>query len=522
MLANNTINGINYSKNININMSYANSVLQCLYTLSSIREYFLNQQSIVNFHNFKMPLSKSFYLLLQSLQNGFIGDSTNTIDSYQIYANGKESALKTDPYHFLFYFLEQLHWENNKPSNQFYNYSQLENTEINSRKNDNYMYNLFCSFFQSTQNSIISEKFYNIIKFKTICNQCNNTFYKYGMRKAFKFDIEDYFRFRNEAIPEKANNPKLDLDECFRCYTGGISAFCPWCQRNCATEYKKIWSASEILIIYFHRINHPFRGDVDFRSIISISNYFSTDNIKNNSNLLNTTYSLKACISFANNNKYFVDCFIPCNNNVGGIWMRYMDGEKKILGDVEMEIHEFEPQLLIYELDNFQKKNNANFMGIILKMMQQQQNFRQAMDNFNRMKASQKIQFQMMNFNPRNNNLNINCNINTVNNYNPMNQDVSNAFFFELKFICVPESGDQRETPANTIKVQTKKDDTINKAILNFFTKLAQEQNSIKYFKFNDTILDKSSQKTLEESNINSKSIIKAIKSQYFKEFINQ
>ena len=511
----NSINGINYSHDPNINMSYAHSVLQSLYTLFSIRGYFLNDQNF----NFFPNLSKSFYLLLKSLQNGLIGDSSNLIYNYK--QNSNESALKTVLYHFLFHFLDKLHWENNKSSNPYYDYSQLENAPLDCQMNDNYMYSLFCSFFQSTQNSIISQNFYNIIKFKKSCKQCNKTFYKYNIRKIFKFDIDDYFKYRNEAIPAKANNPKLDLDECFQCYTGKIPEFCPNCQMNTALESKKIWSAPEILIIYFHRINHSFRGDVDFRSIISISNYFSIDNIKNNNNKINTFYSLKACISFANNNKYFADCFIPCNNQLGGIWMRYTDGEKRLLGDVEKEIHEYEPQLLIYELNNFQKQNNTNFMDIILKMMLQQQ-FKKQIENFNKVLAMQQIQFQMMNQHNNNMQNSINNNIRQNNNIdnNPMCQNTE--FFYQLKFICVPENGDQSEKQTNTIKVQIMKSDSIKKAIINFFTKLGQDENSIKYFLFNGIQLDKNSQQTLEESGINGSSIIKAIKSNSFKELINQ
>ena len=503
-----SINGINYSNNPNINMSYAHSVLQSLYSLFCIRGHFLNDQNFNLFPN----LSKYFYFLLRSLQNGLIGDSSNLIFNYN--KNSNESALKTDPYHFLFYFLDKLHLENNNPSNPYYDYSQLENASLNCQMNDNYMYSLFCSFFQSTQNSIISKKFYNIIKFKKSCKQCKNSFYKYYIRKIFKFYIDDYFKFRNEAIPAKANNPKLDLDECFQCYTGGIQTFCPNCQMNTAIEYKKIWFAPEILIIYFHRIKHSFRGDVDFRNIISISNYFSYDMIDSDHNKINTVYSLKACISFANNNKYFADCFMPYNNQLGGIWMRYMDGEKRLLGDVEKEIHEYEPQLLIYELNNFQNQNNKDFMDIILKMMLQQQ-FKQLMQNFNAVKVMQQIQNQMMN--PMNDYAQNNFNS------NPMMQDYPdpNRLFLELKFICVPEFGDQSATEKNTIKVQILKNDTIKKAILNFFTKLGQDEISIKYFIFNNQILDKNDQTTLEEKGINGSSIIKAIKSNNFKEFIN-
>ena len=523
METDNTVNGIKYLSDLNINNSYAHSVLQSLYSLSCIREYFLDQQDINNFFNYNF--SRSFYFLLKSLKNGCIADSSNTIDNYIMTA--KENASKTDPFNFLLYFLEQLHIENNKPSNINYNYSELENVDLITQTDDNKMYSLFCSFFQSTQNSIISQKFFNILKFKKYCNQCNNTFYKFEIEKIFKFDIDKYFQFRNEAIPAKANNPKLDLDECFQCYTGAIPTLCPNCQNYCAMESKKFYFASEILIIYFYRKNHCFRGDIDFKNTISISNYYSTVNSNNNNKNTNINYFLKACISFSNNNKYFADCFMPCNNDKKGIWMRYMDGEKRKLDNFDTEIHEYEPQILIYELENLQNQNNINFMDFIQQQLMFKQQCQQFIQNFNNINAMQQNQLQMSNNNNINNNNNfynisqnnINNNINNSN-YNPIIQNSNNEYYFCVKFICVPEFGNQFETTNNTILVPTNKDDTINKVITKFYSRLGQNENSIKYFILNETALDKNSQLTLEACQINSNSVIKAIKSNYFKEYV--
>ena len=70
-----------------------------------------------------------------------------------------------------------LHLENNCPNNPEFDISSYSNKTIENIKNDNYMYNSFCNFFQQTTNSIISQCFYNIEKYFTSCSKCRQIFY---------------------------------------------------------------------------------------------------------------------------------------------------------------------------------------------------------------------------------------------------------------------------------------------------------------------------------------------------------
>ena len=63
--------------------------------------------------------------------------------------------MKNDPFHFLYYFLDLLHYENNYIINPNFNKQLLIFPDKNSMKNEFYMFNLYKNFLKLTQNSVI-------------------------------------------------------------------------------------------------------------------------------------------------------------------------------------------------------------------------------------------------------------------------------------------------------------------------------------------------------------------------------
>ena len=155
-------------KNINNNTSsYVHSVLQSLGCLDFINK-FLHIQNYENLGLMEMNFyfSKEFYNLMSMLINGKQAFSADLIQYYikranMLYPNEQNNPFKGDPYHFLYYLLEILHFENNIPKDPSYNINQLYNQNIFNQQNDDYMYFLFLDFFQRTQNSLISDKVTN-------------------------------------------------------------------------------------------------------------------------------------------------------------------------------------------------------------------------------------------------------------------------------------------------------------------------------------------------------------------------
>ena len=532
------MNGIkNYSDNKEY--SYANCILIALSSLNIIKEWFkkLNKNYINN--NPHLIITKEFYGLLDCLYSGGKGDSSNIIFRFNSKMEKMNKNIETnaDPYHFLYYFLDFIHSENNIMINPNFDKSQVDNPSIQNMKNDKYMNNLFSCFFQQTQNSIVSQSFFNIEKNIYKCQNCDplNPLYFYSIRKMFVFEVDKYRIFRDQYDASKIGT-RLSLDECFKCYNGEYPIECSECHQLKAISCKQIYLTTKVLIIYFKRNNHSFIGDIHITNILNI---FSEK-----------TYELKACISYCNIPKYFADV------SINGIWYRYMDDQIKIINDINKEILEYEPQLLIYTLKEnnnnrmFYQNNNVNNNNnshIFVNpsnyntnnMMANRQNF----NTFNyqqfqnqQMLIKQQQQQQLLNTWQQQQNLilmntmakalmekalmeQMNANNNKVLNYddnNNNNQNVSPSNI-SLQFIIVPKNWDKTENSIKTkISAQVTLDYTIQHAINNFYTKLAKPLKAITEFKFNDNILDINSQEKLKNLGINSDSKIYATHSDDF------
>ena len=524
----NNMNNIKGIKNYSLNMeaSYINSVLQSLSSLDTIKNWFeyLNNNNNMNDNN--QSLTKELYLLLNYLYNGNKVDSSNIIiSSDSLSKSFLKKVIKEDPYHFLIIFLELLHIENNRPINPNFDKSIVNHPSIEQMKNKNFMYTSFGSFFQQTQNSIISQCFFNVEQYKYKCSQCP-ALYLYTIKKMFIFDIDNYRIYRDQANINRIGT-NLTLDECFQCYSGGHPEKCKICHFN-GYSYRNIFSTTKVLILYFKRNSHIFKGDIDFT---------------NKYNFCSKNYSLKACISYCNIPKYFCDI---CINNV---WYRYMDDNVKILSDVKTEIHEYEPQLLIYELNdnqnniqnNIQNNNQINNQNIkntifinpfnnnINQMMANNQYnnnfipFQQYQQMLMQMKMQQYHQLQMsqmlQNINLQvDNRLSISENLNNENNNNEVNKEEedSNPLNATITFLIVPKDWDKKEEGIQKILPQLSLDDTLKKSIDNFFIKLQKPREAINEFIFNDRIIDTNSTEKLKDFGLKIDSKILAIKSDNF------
>ena len=318
-------------------------------------------------NNNKNPINKEFYQLLNFLYSEYPVDSTNIINRVfdETISNWKKRnvkrEIKKDPFHFLHYLLELIHLENIYPINPKFE-EAYKNQITANRKNHDIMYNLFTLYFKQIKNSLISQYFYNIEKIEYQCPNCS-TIYLYYPKHIITYDVEKYKGFRDECYPQK-KGMNLNLEECLKCYQGGHTHQCNKCGDLNGQSFTYIFSTSKVLIINFKRNDHLFKGDIDFNM---------------NYQMNNKNYILKACISYYNIPKYCADV---CINN---IWYRYINDDIKMLGDVNREIHELEPQLLIYELEENKniRYNNQNNNQKIDNSFNQNNN--QIIDNsFNR------------------------------------------------------------------------------------------------------------------------------------------
>ena len=354
----------------NIEASFINSVLQALCCLNCIKNWYMKLNNVMN--NLQPCLTKSFLQLIYCLYSGNQPDSSNIIFQYNLETNKLlNKNPKTDPFHFLFYFLDLLHYENNYIIDKNFNAQLLHNPGLENMKNDTYMSNIFQNYFKSTQNSFVAHNFFNILKIQISCPNFNLNCYplfSYEYRKIFDFHIDKYRNFRDEAYPNKMGM-NLTLEDCFKCYTGGMKIQCHNCGSFNANSNTLILFSTKVLILAFKRNNHNFKCDIDFDTKINFS-MFCKDNIYGTKNVI---YNLTACISLCGMPKYFSDICI------NGKWFRFMDDQIKVLNNFYNDIHTYEPQILIYELEENQNfannmMNNGFNNGLIMSLNQMQYN----------------------------------------------------------------------------------------------------------------------------------------------------
>ena len=351
------INNIQIS-NIN-NTTLINASLQALSCLKYINIWInmWNNNKMILFNNQNLKTTKELFIVYSALYTKQFPDSSNFILNFTNKVKSYYKGAIDNPINFLYYLLKIIHVENNYPQNPNQNMDILNNLQIQQKVDDQYVKNLFMNLLSKTQKSIISTYFYTILRRQFKCTVCPNAqiTYAYEYKYMLKFYINDYYKYRNQSRPEKIQS-KLSLDECFDCFTGGYKYQCKQCGNNSADCYYSIHSFSKILIIGLIRSNHTYLNDLDFPNNLDINPYCTSGIYPG------MKYTLKACVSLNIEKNYYADVLL------GNYWYRFYQNQCNMLGNVGVEIKMFEPQILMYELSEY---NNNNISNSQLNQMQQ-------------------------------------------------------------------------------------------------------------------------------------------------------
>jgi len=460
--------------------SYANSVLQAFIQLECVQEWikYLTNNNRIYSPYYNSTLTKELYQIFCSLSNYNNLDSSKTIlDFENKFKQLWMKNLPKDPFHFLFYFLEILHYENNIPKNPNFDMAFYNQMIINNLRMDNQMTQLFSDYLEQTQNSFISQNFYNIQKFIIACPNCQ-FMYSYAHKKIIRFDLDYILALRNQNNPLKKGTV-VSLCDCFIYSQMNKKSQCNLCANIFSNEKQALFESSNVLICAFNRKLHPYkyRGDLKFYLDFDISQYI----LKKGSD--NKKYKLKAVISCYDYNKYLVNVFI------NGNYYRIVDWKNN--NDVKLittnQLMEYEPILLIYEID-YQGRLYQQF----LKLMTIAQMAKYA---------------QMMAMN-----MNLSMNPMPFQNMNDSAQNIT-LQYLTLKFVVIPQNWDGSNDSSFPINPQVIMNYTVKEAIDKFYSKLAKPKEAIIKFTYNGQNLDPNSEQKLKDLNINEHSIIYAIKS---------
>ena len=352
----------NNFQNNQLNFSYVHAALQPLCFLDTTKNLFsFMENNGMRYNNF-FPMANELLKIIERVNSGIVPDSQNILFYYgKKYLENQmniisKNVLATDPFHFLYFLFQFLHLETNM-CNKYDN--TLFNQSLNAMKNDDYIYMQFLMFIMKTQNSIISNDFFNTVRYTYVCQMCGKYFF-YGLQNIYRMNIDTIRYFRDKAFPMKQGT-NLDLSELFTCYSGGTYNNCRNCGNNRCPRYTRICFPAKTIIISLERKNHPFKNDINILSHFNLGPFISKTRTAGLN--LNTIYELKAVISyinFGNQGKYFSDCKIRINNNQ--MWVRYIDSFYQIIQPNDVCI--YEPQILIYEIYNPTQamQNNINNM----------------------------------------------------------------------------------------------------------------------------------------------------------------
>ena len=350
----------NNFQNNQLNFSYVHAALQPLCFLDTTKNLFsFMENNGMRYNNF-FPMANELLKIIERVNSGIVPDSQNILFYYgKKYLENQmniisKNVLATDPFHFLYFLFQFLHLETNM-CNKYDN--TLFNQSLNAMKNDDYIYMQFLMFIMKTQNSIISNDFFNTVRYTYVCQMCGKYFF-YGLQNIYRMNIDTIRYFRDKAFPMKQGT-NLDLSELFTCYSGGTYNNCRNCGNNRCPRYTRICFPAKTIIISLERKNHPFKNDINILSHFDLLPFISKTRTAGLN--LNTIYELKAVISyinFGNQGKYFSDCKIRINNNQ--MWVRYIDSFYQIIQPNDVCI--YEPQILIYEIYNPPQamQNNIN------------------------------------------------------------------------------------------------------------------------------------------------------------------
>ena len=423
--------GISNMLNKNLNFSYAHSVIQSLYFLDSSKYLF----DFMNYNNMRnnalFPLSNELLNIYECIKQGKTANSQNILFYYyKYYEENKyniqsKNVLKPDPFHFIYFLSQFLHIETN--ITKIFDNS-LYNQRLEVMKNDDSIYKMFLEFLL-TQNSIISNIFFNTVRYTYCCEKKCGWYYFYGLQNIFRMKLDSVRQYRDESNPNRKGD-NLELSDLFLSYCGANPINCKHCGSKSIKRYTKLLYPAKIIIISLERKKHFFKNDLNFLFEFDIDNFITKTRTQGMN--INSYYELKAVISYFksdNVGKYFADCKIKGNMNQN-MWVRYIDYNYFPVNPEEVLI--YEPQILIYEVKN---NNNMNMNNNINFNMMNQPNFNynninnRMMNNNNHMMINNNYELNnnnnmMMNFN--NNNLN---NINNGINNNMMNNNMMNKNF---------------------------------------------------------------------------------------------
>ena len=299
---------------------YMNATLQCLSHITGLRDYLLREDKYqsLKFNKDKCKLSFALAEVLYNLWKVLNHDYYEPEYFKKMIGEMNpifKGVAANDPKDLIFFLLETMHGELNKPPNKEMNHNYFVNNQ-----NFNAVFQDFLIHFTNENRSIICDLFYGLTNSMTICGGCRTMIHNVQAINIFFFPLEEVRKFMNYP------NPFVYIEDCFRYYEKQDfypSFYCNNCRRLYpGYNQTKIIYAPPTLIINLNRGRGlQFNIGIGFSEYLNIRNYvFANDSP--------CYYELIGVISHLGSNDMGGHFIAFCKNRIynGCQWYKYNDG----------------------------------------------------------------------------------------------------------------------------------------------------------------------------------------------------
>ena len=316
---------------------YMNSILQCLFYIPELRNYFIEEKE--NFDEDEQKVCKAFSDVMYKLKNykkaikadkfkKAMGEKNNLFE-------GKKAGDAKDLFfNIIDSLLVELNDEitnlNGGESNE-----EEENDDIKDPK----------QLFEQCKNEVDEENIINklFIGYYETIYECSKT----EGEKTYSFQNESFLLFELVKIKKYFNKENLTLDECFSYFyrkQKNSSFFCSKCKDVEISECKEvIYRPPEILVIILDRgKGKSFKGKVDFNKYLDLVNCIKEEDYKYSS-----LYQLIGVSTHSGESSSSGHYTARCLTDNGLYY--YFSDEKVLKIKNDEELFEDEPYILFYK-----------------------------------------------------------------------------------------------------------------------------------------------------------------------------
>ena len=299
---------------------YMNATLQCFSHNTGLRNYLLKDDKYqsLKFNKDKCKLSFALAEVLYNLWKVLDHDYYEPEHFKKMIGEMNpifKGIAANDPKDLIFFLLETMHGELNKPPNK-----NINSNNFVDNQNFSAVFQDFLVNFTNENRSIICDLFYGLTNSMTICGMCRTIIHNVQAINIFFFPLEEVRKFMNYQ------NNFVNIEDCFRYNEKQDfypSFYCNKCRQLCPAynQSKIIYSPPNLIVNLNRGKGLQFNIKIGFKEYLEIRNYVYANDSPH-------LYELTGVICHIGSNDMGGHFIAFCKNyiNNNSQWYKYNDG----------------------------------------------------------------------------------------------------------------------------------------------------------------------------------------------------